>query len=911
MCSAQVQHLNIYSQHTLPTLIVFFIFHLLFIFHLGTPTSAVLRSGKEISPPSIAKLEHKLHRTSKTVTKLSKENTMLKSLVGVRYRDLADKFETEKNLAIKENNQVHQEELKSLRKELTKTQIELKKQQRETSAQTEQKEAWKQQALVYMDVANDERQEAQKAIKAKVKTSTQKYNLQRKVKRRETKISKMLEDFERDKNITQQLHKQIVDELKRRNLDVTKNLASLQKLDTKRGGHYVAEVRLVYYDLLTKGVSCNIIEDVVRTVLEGLGSKDLKNTPLPKRSTAQRMKAEVGYLVKLRLAREWKLSAEKSAVFQSDKTTKGQLEWLSLVVKLRRGPGSESQTFTLSIEPIASGTSEATLDRMKRCLDDLCDIAVRHGIVDTIDEAKTIYSVANIVGKMSDRAATETKLTRLLIEEKAKLLADSNLTDQELEERSKVYAFTCSLHKINNTAVALTTAAEKHLEYSENDIKGTRHIYQTDKLICVHSKKEYAKGQNFRGYCLSTDQLDVSGSKLFKPIVGGRYLVYLENAVPTYCSKDLIMLFLVDLKESKKLNKLEQGVYEGFLDVRVQAELRALAIMYHDLIKPLYIAAEAATCPLSMNSKYEKAVRKMEQFAVNSDTLFDGTDPDLVADHSASCKIDAYMAKVRESHPPTDDTVKRLLGVMCAAGADKLRKHASEHLPGGEYWKSRSLNVRRAAKIVGDSTNNAVEGRFATVGLQLDRCSISNPLHVGGNAAGKHDKVVNYIRQQPKDQQVQLCQAAMEGAAHERFQMGTREAQVKRLWEEGKDERQIKKAKYQKSQQRAKDKESELDQAIQSDEFITSLERLERTRVTAAMAKQQIRLWITLAKRVALKDSKLFKGFSTKNKDQLVALLQQLITDNADVLQHYTADQEVSDVESVCSSSDEEDLLMS
>ena len=363
-----------------------------------------------------------------------------------------------------------------------------------------------------------------------------------------------------------------------------------------------------------------------------------------------------------------------------------------------------------------------------------------------IDEAKQIYTIGDIAGKMSDRAATEIKLTQLLVEEKARLLADSNLPEEELEERSRVYSFTCSVHKINNTAVALTSAAEKHLAYTETDIKGTRHIYQTDKLICVHSKKEYAKGQNFRGFCLSTNQLDVSGSELFEPIVGGRYLVYLENSVPTYRSKDLILLFLVDLKQSKKLNKLEQGVYDGFLNVRVQAELRALAIIYHDIMKPLYIAAEAATCPLSLNSKYDQAVRKMEEFALNPQTLLDGTDDDLAADHSTSCKLDTYMAKVREPHE-TDGMVKELLRVMCEAGAAKLKKHTSEHLPGGEYWKSRSLELRQAAKIVGDSTNNAVEGRFATVGLQLDRCSISNPLHVGGNAAGKHDEVVDYVRQ--------------------------------------------------------------------------------------------------------------------------------------------------------------------
>ena len=41
------------------------------------------------------------------------------------------------------------------------------------------------------------------------------------------------------------------------------------------------------------------------------------------------------------------------------------------------------------------------------------------GIV-TLEEGRTIYSVKNIIGQMSHRAATETKLTRLLVEEKAK-----------------------------------------------------------------------------------------------------------------------------------------------------------------------------------------------------------------------------------------------------------------------------------------------------------------------------------------------------------------------------------------------------------------------------------------------------------------------------------------------------------
>ena len=290
-------------------------------------------------------------------------------------------------------------------------------------------------------------------------------------------------------------------------------------------------------------------------------------------------------MVKLRLAWEWKEKANKDAIFQCDKTTKGQLEWLSIVIKLAPS-AHEERTFTLCVEPVALGTSEATLGTFQKCLDELCDIAVKNGIA-THGEAKDTYTLTNIVGKMADRASTETKLTKLLVEEKARLLKEKGISQEELEKRAKVYSFSCSLHKINNTAVAMTQAAEKALEFGKDEVTGTRHIYQTDKLICTESNKEYAQGSKFRAFCLSSNQLEISGSTLFKPIVGGQYLIYAENAVPTFCSKELIMLFLQDLKETKKLNRLEAGVYEGFLSKKVLTEVRALAVLYHDILKQL------------------------------------------------------------------------------------------------------------------------------------------------------------------------------------------------------------------------------------------------------------------------------------------------------------------------------------
>ena len=93
-----------------------------------------------------------------------------------------------------------------------------------------------------------------------------------------------------------------------------------------------------------------------------------------------------------------------------------------VVIKLTPANNGEG-TFTLCMEPAASGTSEATLGTFQNCLLELCDIAVKGGIA-THDKARDPYSFSNIVGKMLDTASTKTKHTKLLVEEKAHQLKE-------------------------------------------------------------------------------------------------------------------------------------------------------------------------------------------------------------------------------------------------------------------------------------------------------------------------------------------------------------------------------------------------------------------------------------------------------------------------------------------------------
>ena len=298
-------------------------------------------------------MHQKVLKVTRKNERLLTENTKLKNMVGVRSRDLANQLEKEKELAV---NTV----TKQLTEIIKKTKGELQTTVKEKDKLEKENDALRAQCIELIDIAEEEETKASKLEKYAKKVAVDKHNLQKKVRRRDNKIQTLLANFETDREISKKLRSEIVSQLRKKNENLEQRLRDLQTLETKHKNHYNAEIRLVYFDLLSKGVSCNIIQSVVRRVLDTLGAKDIKNTPLPSRSTAQRMKIEAGYMVKLRLAWEWKMKANKDAIFQCDKTTKGQLEWLSIVIKLSPSK-NEERAFTLCVEPVALGTSEATL----------------------------------------------------------------------------------------------------------------------------------------------------------------------------------------------------------------------------------------------------------------------------------------------------------------------------------------------------------------------------------------------------------------------------------------------------------------------------------------------------------------------------------------------------------------------
>jgi hypothetical protein len=72
------------------------------------------------------------------------------------------------------------------------------------------------------------------------------------------------------------------------------------------------------------------------------------------------------------------------------------------------------------------------------------------------------------------------------------------------------------------------------------------------------------------------------------------YLSYkftsLQNAIPTYVAKDMVLVYLEDVRDAKEvpgLNRLEYSVQEGYLNPTVEAKEAAYALMYYYVCAPL------------------------------------------------------------------------------------------------------------------------------------------------------------------------------------------------------------------------------------------------------------------------------------------------------------------------------------
>ena len=124
----------------------------------------------------------------------------------------------------------------------------------------------------------------------------------------------------------------------------------------------------------------------------------------------------------------------------SDGTTESLVHWNTHILKL--DIDGENNRLTLGVQPVPSGKACHTIEALQKHFDELREVAD----LMEVQYSKTTFSVSRITWRISDGAANELAVGKILMEEKRKLCKgneDWNQLSEKEEERVKMCVFTC------------------------------------------------------------------------------------------------------------------------------------------------------------------------------------------------------------------------------------------------------------------------------------------------------------------------------------------------------------------------------------------------------------------------------------------------------------------------------------
>jgi hypothetical protein len=856
----------------------------------STDFSSMLQTSKKQSAQlrrHVSQLQAEKQVTQRVLQDQTSKLNKVESLVGVRQRELLSQNDELQTLL--DNAEV---KLKTARKD-ARSRIDRPTHNKIVNALKDENTQWKgiAQNLAVQNESNAEtlenlENEVEHLAREKGRLRVAGIRKQKKIEKLNVQLDSCVDKFRVDEEASSLYYNGIVDKLKeqvnsneRKEEEMTSEIEQLKRLETKQGGKYKSQIRLVYYDLLIKGVSANIIQGVITSVLENLTSLDMDNLDLPSRSTAQRLVTEAGELAKIRTAYE--LVKENGNIgHHSDGTTKSLIHWGSHILKLNID--GEVQSFTLSISPVPSGKASDTVAQLQEVFEDIRDLA---NMMD-LDFTDGDLSVGRISARMSDRAPNEKCVSNLMEKEKETVLrqADpdtwSSMSEEERQLRTKIRRWTCASHKIDNMTNAMTDASVRHMQSHTDQRRmcgAKKLVYEANKLLCERTKKEYGKGLDFKMFAMDDGVYDNTTAAHFKPIVGNRYIIFLLNSIPTLLSRDIVLLYLNHLRDSKEkvgLNKLELSVQAGYLDEDTEVELIAFAILFFFVCQPLLRKAKGAPDALYMDWYYRTVIRKLAQYADNPAELLNGDAMLWVGAVSEDDVFFTPMKQVLEIASKHQEKLSALLQVMAEAGRNKLTQHASEHL---DYEPT--LADQQAASTLATATNDCVESCFGMLDREQRWAPSRNPVNTSALITAKKDKPVAYVRAQQPHIQELMVTTARKSAAQVRKKKGTKVDQQKAIWRHTAGDRATLIAKRKATRAKRQCAFDAVVTELKSGELLLDPDCV--TQLKGTQLVRQIEMWNTLVSMgVIVQESAVLKGLSVQKVQAKKEGLEKVVQAN-------------------------------
>ncbi|XP_065649637.1 uncharacterized protein LOC136078250 [Hydra vulgaris] len=222
------------------------------------------------------------------------------------------------------------------------------------------------------------------------------------------------------------------------------NIFEKNVVEVFEGGKYNDEIRSVYYNLLSKNVSVNNVESVIRTVLQKMAG--ISCGALPKKSLAAEFFSEMNLLLKAQV-REARLNSTNN-VLHTDSTKYNFREVGSFQVTTSSG------SYTFGIEYMFSGEAQSYFGELKNLFTDMSQIFSPEKENYEDDLRKLIFSFKSL---MTDRTIVNSSFfSQFQHWRKAILPFVENYDKLPLNEKLKIsqtHHVFCGLHIIHNLGI--------------------------------------------------------------------------------------------------------------------------------------------------------------------------------------------------------------------------------------------------------------------------------------------------------------------------------------------------------------------------------------------------------------------------------------------------------------------------
>lgn len=452
-----------------------------------------------------------------------------------------------------------------------------------------------------------------------------------------------------------------------------------------RGHQYNSTTRKLYYALLAErvppGKIQNIVKCVVETMVPGI---EIDSLQLPGKTCADYMRRdELPTLSRAHKAH--KLGESTSLDLGSDGTTKN----------LQKIGASLANGMVLGVHDLPDGSAIATLEAIQTEMEAVKQIGEELGY------CTTGLTLAKVQSSTSDGAATQSKLNRLLQEEKD----EGELVDNK-----------CAMHLGANIRTAQVAGIQQYNDEGKQErYEGDSFVHAAAKLIGQYGVPEYGQGGKFKIFLMSklkeNNELDyykeAVGIELARQ-VGSRYYVTAYNAGRLFYLAPAIIQFLHEQKVMKSLNQLEVEVEQKLQSERIKAELKVDGLFFDKVYADLMMlvkSTELDKSVLDMSTHYLELQVFLEELSHHPEELMNPeyhvfqSEPQLYGrssktNHRVHKSYKEIRRRLYQSDSFDEKELYPRIQEASKAMVNKLTDYMKDHLPGGKYWEP-SEDVRQ------------------------------------------------------------------------------------------------------------------------------------------------------------------------------------------------------------------------